>query len=297
MTDREAARDDDERAAQDDSPGDAGLTPEEREKVEEEAAPRAVLVHEIIREEGENELARPSSALALSGLAAGLSMGFSFLADALIGARLPDAPWERLVSSFGYCVGFIIAVLGRQQLFTESTLTAILPLLYRRDGATLAKTLRLWTIVLATNLVGTALFAFAIARFDIVKPEDQPALLELAKHTIEGSFSTTAVKAVFSGWLIALMIWLLPAAGSAKLLVIIVLTYLVALAGLPHVIAGSSEAAYLIATGNAGWSDYAFRFLAPTLLGNTVGGVLLVAILNHGTVATELDAAGEGQDR
>ncbi len=101
----------------------------EEKQVEERVAIGAHVVYETIRREGEEELARPAAALAWSGLAAGLSMGFSFVAEALIQNRLPERPWARLVSSLGYSVGFLIVVLGRQQLFTENTLTVILPFL------------------------------------------------------------------------------------------------------------------------------------------------------------------------
>ena len=52
-------------------------------------------------------------------------MGFSFLMEALLAHHLPQAAWTPLVSKLGYCIGFIMVVLGRQQLFTENTLTPI----------------------------------------------------------------------------------------------------------------------------------------------------------------------------
>jgi len=97
------------------------------------AAPQALVIHEVVREEGELELRRRNVALLWSGLAAGLSMGFSLLTLALLRAGLPETPWRALLDSPGYCVGFMIAIRGRQQLFTESTLTALLPLMVRRD--------------------------------------------------------------------------------------------------------------------------------------------------------------------
>lgn len=109
-------------------------------------------MHETIRLEGEEELKRSNSALAFSGLAAGLSMGFSLIAQGLLQAHLPDAGWTPLVVNWGYSFGFLIVVLGRQQLFTENTLTVILPLLVRRDRKTLLAVARLWAIVLVANL-------------------------------------------------------------------------------------------------------------------------------------------------
>jgi formate/nitrite transporter FocA (FNT family) len=124
-------------------PGSPRFEGSERAKALVHAPLRPRLIHEIIREEGEAELRRPASALAWSGLASGLSMGFSFLTQALLRSSLPEEPWRHLIDSFGYSVGFIIVVLGRQQLFTESTLTAVLPVLTRRDRRTALATLRL----------------------------------------------------------------------------------------------------------------------------------------------------------
>ena len=93
----------------------------ERDQAVEHSSLRAMVIHEVLREEGETELKREPAALAWSGLAAGLSMGFSFLGLALVHSALPEAPWTRLVDSIGYTVGFLITILGRQALFTEST--------------------------------------------------------------------------------------------------------------------------------------------------------------------------------
>jgi formate/nitrite transporter FocA (FNT family) len=105
----------------------------EKRQVEERVAITAHVVYEAIRLEGDEELHRPAAALAWSALAAGLAMGFSFIAEALLTSHLPNQPWRPLVTRLGYSVGFLIVVLGRQQLFTENTLTAVLPLLLRTN--------------------------------------------------------------------------------------------------------------------------------------------------------------------
>jgi formate/nitrite transporter FocA (FNT family) len=64
--------------------------------------------------EGQDELARPSSALFWLGLAAGLSMGFSLITEGLLRTYLPEASWQLLVSKLGYRVGFLIVILGRR---------------------------------------------------------------------------------------------------------------------------------------------------------------------------------------
>src|SRR3954468_11754350 len=143
------------------------LSAKEKQDIEGQSRPNAALIHETIRAEGESELERTVSALLLSGIAAGLSMGFSLVVEGLLHASLPDAPWRSLVSSLGYTIGFLIVVLGRQQLFTENTLTPILPLLHNRDGDTFSRVLRLWGVVLAANIVATWAFAAVIAHTSV----------------------------------------------------------------------------------------------------------------------------------
>jgi formate/nitrite transporter FocA (FNT family) len=266
----------------------ANLDEEEKAQAAEHASPRAVVIHEIIREDGELELERSNSALALSGLAGGLSMGFSFLTQALLHASLPDAPWRHAVDSAGYSVGFIIVVLGRQQLFTESTLTAVLPVITRRDLGTLFQALRLWAVVLTVNLIGTWLFAALLSVPNVFPAEVTAALRDLSSHAVGPALGITFIKAVMAGWLIALMVWILPSARSARLLTIIIITYVVALSQLVHIVASSAEVAYGVISGLASWTDYIVRFLLPTLLGNIVGGVALVSLLNHGSVQQEI---------
>src|SRR3954465_9128941 len=122
------------------------------QEAQERSSPSGKVVYKAILKEGEDELERPSSALFWSGLAAGLSMGFSFITEALLQAHLPHANWSPLVSKFGYAMGFLIVILGRQQLFTENTLTPILPLLQKKNRETLLNVLRLWGVVLLANM-------------------------------------------------------------------------------------------------------------------------------------------------
>jgi formate/nitrite transporter FocA (FNT family) len=256
----------------------------EQKQVEERVAIGANVVYEAIRREGDDELHRPPAALAWSAFAAGLSMGFSFVAEALLTTYLPNEPWVPLISRAGYSIGFLIVILGRQQLFTENTLTVILPLLLDTTLKMLLRVMRLWGIVLAANLVGTCIFAFSIAHLPVFDAHTRQTFVTIAAAHLGRTFGTVLLRGIFAGWLIALMVWVLPAAEHSRIAVIILLTYLVGLGGLTHVVAGSTVMFFAVATGMLSWSGYLLHFLIPVLIGNIIGGVSLVAAFAHGQV-------------
>jgi formate-nitrite transporter family protein len=262
------------------------------EEAHERSAPSGKVVYKAILAEAEDELERASSALFWSGLAAGLSMGFSLAAEAILRNRLPDRQWTPLVAKLGYSVGFLIVILGRQQLFTENTLTPVLPLLQRKDSRTLRNVLRLWGVVLAANLLGALAFALVAEKTSAFEPDVRETIHQIGRETMSHGFGTTLLRAVFAGWLIALIVWLLPFAETARIWVILVLTYLIGIGQFSHIIAGAVNTFILAWSGEKGWSEVFARFIIPTLIGNTIGGVTLVAALNHAQVV----AGGKGED-
>jgi formate/nitrite transporter FocA (FNT family) len=262
--------------------------PELSHEQEQEALDRTsvspVVVHEAIRHDGEEELHRPIAALTWSGLAAGLSMGFSFVGQALLYAYLPESPWRPLIVRLGYPLGFLIVIIGRQQLFTENTLTAIIPLLSRRTWTTAAKVLRLWTTVLVANLAGVHLFSWVIGNTAMFEPKVRSAMLAIATQAADVTFGTALLRGIFAGWLIALVVWLLAATDVDRAFIIIALTYTVGLANLTHIVAGAVEVTFLPMIGARSWFSIAWDYLLPTLIGNCIGGVSLTAAVNHAQV-------------
>lgn len=264
------------------------LTPDEEHEVRKRSSLRAAVVFETVRREGETEASRPALALAFSGLAAGLSMGISLVGTGILRAYLPDAPWRTLVENLGYTLGFLIVILGRQQLFTENTLTAILPVLDDPDKPKkLLQMLRLWGIVLVTNVIGAAIFAEVVAKTAMFDANVKTAFLQIGLQAVHPTFGEIVWRGILAGWLIALVVWLLPAANPQRVWIIIIITWLVGAAGLSHIIAGSVEALYAVAAGAYSWPLYFTNFLVPVFIGNCIGGVGLVAILNYGQVVPE----------
>ncbi|MDQ6655065.1 MAG: formate/nitrite transporter family protein [Verrucomicrobiota bacterium] len=262
-------------------------------EAEEKSAPSAYVVYEAIRSEGEHELERKTSSLAWSGLAAGLSMGFSLLSQALLRHHLPQSDWQPLIAKLGYAVGFLIVILGRQQLFTENTLTVILPLLVGQTTRLFGNVVRLWSVVFLANVAGAFIFALVMAKTAAVDPAVREMVDRVADEALSQPFGTTLLRAIFAGWLIALMVWLIPAAEAARFWVIVVITYLIGLGHFPHVVAGSVEAFYLAINGMRTWWQVLGGFLLPTLIGNIIGGVTLVAALAHAQIVGDKEKDAE----
>ncbi len=259
----------------------ATTTKAEQHEAEQRSSPGGHILYLAVQSEGEHELERTNSSLAWSGLAAGLSMGFSLLSEGLLRAHLPDAPWRPLITKFGYSLGFLIVILGRQQLFTENTLTVILPLLRKWDIRTLGNVARLWAVVFVANLAGAFIFAWVLGNTNAVDPGIRSAIADIAHDAYRADPASIFLRGIFAGWLIALMVWLLPFAESGRVLVIVLLTYIVGLGQFSHIIAGSVDTLYLVGTGEKTFVNYLLQYMAPTLAGNIIGGVSLVAAFAH----------------
>ena len=265
-----------------------GITESEVRDVEELSAPRVPVIYEIVRRQGEEEMERPATSLWWSGIAAGLSISFSVLAEAILLTHLPDAPWRPLVTDLGYSVGFLMVILARQQLFTESTITAVLPVLKKLSPPMLWQMARLWGIVLAANLTGTLFAALFIAFTPVLTPELYDGMLEVSRSLLKFDIMRMFFAGIASGFLIASMVWMIPSAESAKFVVVTLMTYLIAVGGFTHIVAGSLEAYLLVIAGDWTVSQALFTFALPVLAGNIVGGTGLFAVLSYAQVKDEI---------
>ncbi|KTG09187.1 formate transporter [Haloprofundus marisrubri] len=240
-------------------------------------------------EEGLHEIHRELDGLFLSGLSAGLDIGFGPLLMAVIltlsAGSYGDLPTELLLAS-AYSIGFIFVVLGRSELFTEHTTLAVLPVI---DGrASLRDLGRLWSVIFVSNVIGGLVFALfvvnVIPTIGVVRPESFVTVAEkLIDHGAWGMF----LSAVLAGWLMGLLSWLVTAAQSTmgRLLIIWLITAAIGLLHLPHSIAGNVEVLFgLFLAPEITLADYG-RFLVLATLGNVVGGSVFVALLKYGHIS------------
>jgi formate-nitrite transporter family protein len=239
-----------------------------------------------VKEEGRTELDRPWFSLASSGFGAGLMMGLSALGVAMLASFVGTGDVGHVVSTTLYPLGFITVVLGRSLLFTEHTLYPVVLVLEEREG--LPATLRLWAIVLATNVLGAALFALVIARTSAVPGSIRGEIVTLGIEATAKQLTTVFWSAVIAGWMIALVAWLVTSttSTSAQFVITWIVTFAVGLGGFAHSIATSSEILTGVWGGRLSLGTYA-SWLVPAVAGNVVGGVVAVSLLNYGQIAAE----------
>ena len=265
------------------------LEPEDEQQVIEGARLPARVVYEIVRRDGLEELERPVASLVWSGIAAGLLISFSVLGMAMMRHHLPPVPWRPLVESFGYCTGFVLTILGRMQLFTENTITTVIPLCHWPSVRMLLATMRLWGVVFAANLVGTFIAALFIAHSGAFAAEFLGTVTEISHHVMDPRLPQMFMRGIPAGILVAAIVWALPSAAGTAIWVIIFLTYFIALGGFTHIVAGSVEAFFLLVTGEIGLGRLLGHFLVPVFAGNVVGGTAVFALLAYAQVKREID--------
>lgn len=257
--------------------------------VDEENLPsKAMAIHEHIRQDGEKELERDAMALLWSAIAAGLSMGASLLAKGVFHVHLDGVPGSFLLENLGYTFGFIIVIMARQQLFTENTVTAVLPVMQKPTGINFLLLIRLWGMVLLGNLIGTGLAAYSFEFMPIFDEQTRDAFVKIGMEVMKNTPGEMFANAIISGWIIATMVWMFPAAGSAKIVVIIIMTWLVGLGDLAHIVVGSVEVLYLVFNGTIPWSDFFWPFALPTLAGNICGGTFIFALISHAQIRNDM---------
>lgn len=247
--------------------------------------------HTILEQEvtsAEEELKRPALALLLSGLTAGLDLGFGPLTMVVLAATLEPVvskPVLHVLMANAYAIGFIFVVLGRSALFTEHTTSAMLPVLTRR--ASIRQLLRLWGLVFLGNTIGCILFsAFAAALIPSLVDGSATQFAELAHKTVSHSSWVMFLSAIMAGWIMGLVSWLVVASRETinQLVCVWLATMVIGLAGFHHSVAGTVEVLVGVMLGHGATVGDYLRFLALAVPGNIIGGTVFVAALKWGHI-------------
>ena len=215
-------------------------------------------------------------------------MGASLLAKGIFHVQLEGVPGGFLLENLGYTFGFIIVIMARQQLFTENTVTAVLPVMQNPTLGNFGLLMRLWSVVLLGNILGTGIAAWAFEYMPIFDEATRDAFVKIGMDVMKNSPTEMFANAIVSGWLIATMVWMFPAAGAAKIVVIVLMTWLIALGDTTHIVVGSVEILYLVFTGTLHWGDFFWPFALPTLAGNICGGTFIFALMSHAQIRNDM---------
>lgn len=238
------------------------------------------------------EYRRHNKALFMSSFSGGLEIGFSLLLMGtlytLFSEQISPASMTLVLGS-AYSIGFIFVILGRSELFTEHTTLAVLPVL--NGSVKITHLLELWAIIFAGNLLGGYLFSFILSRLGpamgIISVE---ALEHIATHLVDYSGWLILGSAIFAGWLMGLLSWLVTSSKDtiSRIFVIILVTTVIGIAGLHHAIVGSIEVfTGFLASEAITFKDYLhFQFWAT--LGNMIGGTFFVAVIKYSHLGKDI---------
>lgn len=260
---------------------------ERKKKAEDEARLSAPTVYEVISNDGIEEMERPLASLWWSGVAAGIGISLSLYMMAALRVSLGDTPGAGSLEKFGYCFGFVIVVLGRLQLFTENTITPVLPVLKNRTKQAFKCIGRLWAVVFVANLVGTFLTAFLAVIFPITSEEQSAAILEISLHFAHRPPAEVFFTAIPAGFLVAAMVWMLPSSKGFELWTIVLMTFAIAVADTSHVVVGSTELFVAMLHHEIGVAQGVLLLLMAGA-GNILGGTGLFALLAYAQVSEEV---------
>ena len=228
--------------------------------------------------------------LFFSALAGGFAITLTFLIYASMSAKSDSA----VVASLLYPIGFIYIILGGYQLYTENTLPPVALVLERL--ASIPALLRTWVVVAAGNFTGGVLGAAVLAYTGVFSPSTAAVAVEISRHGVEAGFWDLFFKAGFAGLIVAGVVWLDFAARdtTSRFFLVYIAFLMIPLADLFHVVVSFTELMYLVFLGEAALLPGLVGFVLPVFLGNTIGGILLVTVVNYfQTTERRLEAARE----
>ncbi|MEM7701764.1 MAG: formate/nitrite transporter family protein [Pseudomonadota bacterium] len=241
-----------------------------------------------IAREGIEEMRRPAVSLFWSAVAAGLLVSFSLVAKAVLHVEAKGVPFGHAIESVGYTIGFILVIFCRLQLFTENTITPVLPTIAVPTSENVINLGRVWAISMAANFIGTAIMALLFVKTPIVTPETYDAMIAISEKVVSLTFIEAMLKGMPSGLLIAALVWMRPSAGNNFLWLVFLMTYVIALGDFTHVVVGSCEVFVLAWSGQEALGPMFVGNVLPTLIGNVLGGTALFALLAWAQVKNEM---------
>jgi len=227
--------------------------------------------------DADHEITSGTRELFFSGLAGGFAITITYLLYASMSATSDS----KVVSAILYPLGFVYIIIGGYQLYTENTLPPVALTLERL--ASVPTLFRHWLIVLGGNFAGGALGAIVLAYGGVFDPAAADVAADLARKGVETPVWSLFFKGAFAGLIVAGVVWLdFAARETISRLAVVYLAFLaIPLGNLFHVVVSFTESVYLMLTGDLALGVALGEFVIPVLLGNTLGGIVLVTVVNY----------------
>lgn len=257
-----------------------------RQQAKDAQTLNAPTVYDTISLGGIEEMKRPASSLWWSGVAAGFTISLSLYVMAALRVSLNDT-YAPSLEKFGYCFGFVVVVLSRLQLFTENTITPVLPLLKNPNQNMFKAVFRLWSIVFIANLCGTFIAATVPTYLPLFNADIYAAVLDISKHFAHRPLADVFFSAIPAGFMVAAMVWMLPSSKHFEIWTIVLVTYAIAITDTSHVIVGSTELFVVLLNGDS-TIPAALSRLVLAAAGNIIGGTVLFATIAYAQVSEEI---------
>lgn len=252
---------------------------------------------------GVNKANLPLQSTMVLGILAGMFIGLGSLVYTMFTSDTTLSFGTRqLVGGLVFCLGLILVVVAGAELFTGNVLMVVA---WTRGRITASQVVRNWLLVLLANLIGSVLLAFIVLYSGVLglnKGLVATHALEVAGHKDSLNYVTAFFSGVMCNLLVCLGVWLSYAGRTVadKILAVLFPIMTFVACGFEHSVADMYfmplglmlKASGVVATGVASVTfGGTLLHLIVVILGNIVGGGLLVGLLYHWAYRPKTTAA------
>lgn len=227
--------------------------------------------------DADEEISRGNRELIFSAIAAGIAITITLLLYSTVSSSVDSY----VLGSILYPLGFIYIILGNYQLYTENTLPPVALTIERISS--IPSLLKMWFLILFGNILGGLIGSITLFYGNVLSEEAGNYVIKIAQSSVELGFTSLFFKGVFAGIIVAGVVWIdFSVKDSISRIILVYVAFLsIPLGNLYHVVVSTTEMFYLIMATDVSILSTIISFPLPVLIGNTVGGVIFVTLINY----------------